>query len=290
MDKKAIGVIFSLIAIFVLPPAIILIYNLEYYANALSSVVIATATVIYATLTYLLLLEQRRKKEKPRIQEISDFVINPLVKRLESQKSYLKKGDFGWEKIRDTGYVTNITELTSPFWGIKKLIYADFKTAYSKVAKKIEVHDNMVEKLKESLKEFADEIKSLPDFQNKVSERFEGYNEKPFYASLFEPTDKNFGFIPELIVKNQQELNEHYTYHKFWSLYGKEFLRFREGKEVKECKTEVERRRKNLLELEGGILKDLMGILKIYIKEYGITYRWMKEAEDREIEEKLGLT
>ncbi|NAS88156.1 hypothetical protein C4E24_00195 [ANME-1 cluster archaeon AG-394-G21] len=101
MDKKAIGVIFSLIAIFVLPPAIILIYNLEYYANALSSVVIATATVIYATLTYLLLREQQREKKKPRIQEISDFVINPLVKRLESQKSYLKKGDFGWEKIRN---------------------------------------------------------------------------------------------------------------------------------------------------------------------------------------------
>lgn len=31
-------------------------------------------------------------------------------------------------------------------------------------------------------------------------------------------------------------------------------------------------------------------VLKIYIKEYGITYRWMKEAEDREMEEKLGLT
>jgi len=101
MDKKAIGVIFSVIAIFVLPPAMILIYNLEYYANALSSVVIATATVIYATLTYLLLREQQREKKKQRIQEISDFVIYPLVKRLESHKSYLKKGDFGWEKIRD---------------------------------------------------------------------------------------------------------------------------------------------------------------------------------------------
>ncbi|MEA1999361.1 MAG: hypothetical protein U9N61_08590 [Euryarchaeota archaeon] len=133
MDKRAIGVIFSLIAIFVLPPAIILIYNLEYYANALSSVVIATATVIYATLTYLLLREQRRKKEKPRIQEITEFVINRLVKRLESQKRYLKKGDFGWE---DGGCV-NITKLTYTFsWGMKELIYDDFKRAYPKVAKK----------------------------------------------------------------------------------------------------------------------------------------------------------
>ena len=46
----------------------------------------------------------------------------------------------------------------------------------------------MVEKLKESLKEFADEIKSLPDFRNTVSERFEEYrkSEKPEKASRFE--------------------------------------------------------------------------------------------------------
>jgi len=162
----------------------------------------------------------------------------------------------------------------------------------SKVGDNIEEHDKEVKKLKDSLKEFADEIKSLPDFRNTVSERFEEYrkSEKPEKASLFEPTDKNFGYISELIVNNKQELKERYTYHEFWSLYGKEFLRFREGKKVEECKTEVEERRKNLLELENGILKDLMGIWKIYRKEYGITYRWMKEAEDREREEKLGLT
>ena len=45
-----------------------------------------------------------------------------------------------------------------------------------------------------------------------------------------------------------------------------------------------------MLEREGSIEKDLMGILKIFRKEYGITYRGMKEAEDKEIEEKLGLT
>jgi hypothetical protein len=47
---------------------------------------------------------------------------------------------------------------------------------------------------------------------------------------------------------------------------------------------------KNLLELENNILKDLMGILKIFRKEYGITYRGMKEAEEREIKENLRLT
>ena len=41
MDKRVIGFVCFLIAILVTPSAIVLIYNLEYYANALSSVVIA---------------------------------------------------------------------------------------------------------------------------------------------------------------------------------------------------------------------------------------------------------
>ena len=289
MDKRVIGFVCFLIAILVIPSAIVLIYNLGYYANALSPVVIAIATVIYATLTYLLLREQRREKEKPRIQEITELVIHRLVKRLEIQKSYLEKGDFGWE---ERGYVTNIAELTSTFlWNIEKLIYDDFKKVYPKVGDKIEEHDKEVEKLKVSLKEFADKIKSLSDFKNKVLEKLEEYTkrEKPENASLFEPTAKIFGHISEHIVNNKQELREHYVYHKFWSLYGKEFLSFRERKEVKECKAEVEGRRKNLLEREDSILKDLMGILNRLRKEYGIIYKGMKEAEEREREEKIGL-
>jgi hypothetical protein len=292
MERRVIGFVCLLIAILVIPSDIVVIYNLGYYANALSSVVIAIATIIYATLTYLLLREQRREKEKPRIQEITEFVIHPLVKRLESQKSYLEKGDFGWEEIGGVKYVINITELMSTFGGIDELIYDDFKKAYPKVADKIEEHDKKVEKLKESLKEFADKIESLPEFKNKVSARLEEYRkrEKPENASLFEPTAKNFGYISELIVNNKQELSEHEVYQKFWSLYGKEFLSFRERKVVKECKAWVEGRRKNLLEREEGIFKDLMGILKRFREEYGIIYKGMKEAEEREIEEKLGLT
>ena len=201
MDKRVIGFVCFLIAILVTPSAIVLIYNLEYYANALSSVVIATATVIYATLTYLLLREQRREKEKPRIQEITEVVILPMVERLESQKRRLEKGDFGWTQ---NGYVWNITKLGSTFSGgtEKLIIYDDFKKAYPKVANEIEEHDKEVEKLKGNLKEFADKIKSQPDFKNKLSERFGEYRrrEKPKNASYFELTARNCGYILELIV------------------------------------------------------------------------------------------
>lgn len=271
MDKRAIGFVCFLIAILVTPSAVVLIYNLGYYANALSSVVIATATVIYATLTYLLLREQRREKEKPRIQEITEVVILPMVERLESQKRRLEKGDFGWTQ---NGYVGNITKLGSTFSGgtEKLIIYDDFKKAYPKVANKIEEHDKEVEKLKGNLKEFADKIKSQPDFKNKLSERFGEYmREKPKNASYFELKDRNFGYILEFIVNNEQELSRD-VYREFWSLYGKEFLSFRDKEEVKEYKDEVERRRKSLLGVEDSILKDLMGILKRFREEYGIIY------------------
>jgi len=272
MDKRAIGFVCFLIAILVTPSAIVLIYNLGYYANALSSVVIATATVIYATLTYLLLREQRREKEKSRIQEIAEVVILPMVERLESQKRRLGKGDFGWTQ---NGYVRNITKLGSTFSGgtEKLIIYDDFKKAYPKVANKIEEHDKEVEKLKGNLKEFADKIKSQPDFKNKLSERFGEYRmrEKHENASYFELKDRNFGYILEFIVNNEQELSRE-VYREFWSLYGKEFLSFRDKEEVKEYKDEVERRRKSLLDFEDSILKDLMGILKRFREEYGIIY------------------
>ena len=130
MDKRVIGFVCLLIAILVIPSAIVVIYNLGYCANALSSIVIATATVIYATLTYLLLREQQREKKKPRIQEITDVVIRPLVERSESQKRYLERGDFGWIQ---SGYVGNITKLTY-LGNMEKIIYDDFKKAYPKVA------------------------------------------------------------------------------------------------------------------------------------------------------------
>lgn len=271
MDKRVIGFVCFLITILVTPSAVVLIYNLEYYANALSSVVIATATVIYATLTYLVLREQRREKEKPRIQEITEVVILPMVERLESQKKCLEKGDFGWTQ---NGYVWNITKLGSTFsGGIEKLIYDDFKKAYPKVANKIEEHDKEVEKLKGNLKEFADRIKSQPDFKNKLSERFGEYRmrEKPRNASYFELTARNCGYILELIVNNEQELSRD-VYREFWSLYGKVFLSFRDKEEVKEYKDEVERRHKSLLDFEDSILKDLMDILKRFREEYGIIY------------------
>ena len=147
-----------------------------------ATVVIAFATVIYATLTYFLLREQRREKEKPRILEIGEVVIYPLIGMLEGHKYHLKEGNFIWTE-RGLKHVNRLTA----FLGMEELIYDDFKKAYPKITAKIKEYDEKVEKLKQAFDNFADKIKSLPDFENNVFRKFEEYKRwaNPSNASFF---------------------------------------------------------------------------------------------------------
>jgi len=260
-----------------------MISNILLYANEYSSIVIAAAAVITAIFTAILacshLIERRREKKKPRIQKIAE-VVNPLVEILEHQKRDLEKGTIGWEK---SGYPTHVHTMSIFLWD--KHIYDDFKKDNQKVADKIEKHDGEVKKLRGCLQEFADNIKSLPDFKNTISTRFEEYKskEKGDNASFFEPTTNNFGYILESIVNNEQELNERNVYHKFWSLYGKELLKFRKREEVQEYKIEVEKRCRILIDIESAILNDLRNILKKFREKYGIVYSGFEDKEKRRL-------
>ncbi len=255
-----------------------MISNILLYANEYSSIVIAAAAVIAVILTCLRHIEQRREKNKPRIQKIAEVVIYPLVERLESQKRDLEKGTIGWEK---SGYPTHVNTLSIFLWD--KRICDDFKKDNQKVTDKIEKHDGEVKKLRACLQEFADNIKSLPDFKNTISTRFEEYKsrEKRGNASFFDPTAENFGNILESIVNNEQELNERNVYHKFWSLYGKELLKFREREEVLEYKIEAEKSCRILIDIESAILNDLRNILKKFRVKYGIVHSGFEDKEKR---------
>ncbi len=261
-----------------------MISNILLYANEYSSIVIAAAAVITAIFTAILacshLIERGREKKKPRIQKIAEVVIYPMVEILERQKKDLEKGTIVWEK---SGYPTHVNTMSSFLWDTH--IYDDFKKDNQKVADKIEKHDGEVYKLRACLQEFADNIKSLPDFKNTISTRFEEYKskEKGDNASFFEPTTNNFGNILESIVNNEQELNERMVYHKFWSLYGKELLKFREREEVQEYKIEVGKRCRILINIESAILNDLRNILKEFREKYGIVYSGFEDEEKRRL-------
>ena len=70
---------------------------------------------------------------------------------------------------------------------MEELIYDDFKKAYPKITAKIKEYDEKVEKLKQAFDNFADKIKSLPDFENNVFRKFEEYKRwaNPSNASFF---------------------------------------------------------------------------------------------------------
>ncbi|HUV02931.1 MAG TPA: hypothetical protein VMW67_05760 [Desulfobacteria bacterium] len=236
-----------------------------------STVVIAMATLTYASLTYFLLREQRREKEKPRIQEIGDVVILPLIKTLEKQKSSFSKGDFNWTQ---NGFYYKRHQLAE-FHGVEKLIYEDFTKAFPDSLTNIEKYNQELNKQTEVLDIFADKLRSLPDFKGTVDALYEEYKRKlemagSSYRILVSATLDD---ILEDVVNNRQNLNSRNAYYEFWNLYGEELLKFRSREEVKTHKEEVKSECKNLLGLLEDILKDLKAILNDYREKYGISYK-----------------
>lgn len=246
--------------------------------------VVMVATVIYASLTFLLLREQRIERNKIRFQEIADVLIFPLIEKLDDDEKYLKKGEVVWCQIENQTsslrHPTKLIPISDPSYGRSdpsyrrtKIVYGDFKKQSPKIAEKIEKHDKEVEKLKEIIDKFADNIRSLPDFEKKVSEKFEEYKRVASSSdtSYFEPKTRYLPYILGLIVSNQRELRELYVYHGFWSQHGKGLLEFRERPELKNYKIDIETRCENLLELTDKLLEDLEAVVNKYIKKYGIS-------------------
>ncbi len=237
-----------------------------------STGVIAAATLIYASLTYFLLREQRREKRKPLIQDIVNVVIHPVIKQLEKQKSYLKEGNLEWIHIRTADVATKLIMFSSDK---EKLIYDKFKKERPRIATKIENYDNKIEELKEVLNEYWDKVMSLPDYENTLSEKFEEYKERenPSHMPYFELNDDNLRTIALYIIHNKPEFEEseqHAAYYKFWNLYGKELREFRKRSEVKNYKKDIEKRHKDLLKSADRLSKGLRAIFDKYMDEYGV--------------------
>lgn len=235
-----------------------------------STVVIALATLTYASLTYFLLREQRREKEKPRIQEIGDVVIWPLIKKLEEQKSSFSKGDFNWTQ---NGFYYKWHKLAE-FHGVEKHIYDDFTKAFPDSLTNIEKYNQELKKQKEILDKFADNIRSMQDFKETAYAYFGEYARQTGSSdSLFKSDNKYLEIILENVVNNRQSLREGNGYYNFWNIYGKKLLEFRSRDEVRKQKEEVKSECKNLLGLLEGILKNLKAILNEYREKYGIIYK-----------------
>jgi len=241
--------------------------------SIVSTVVIAAATLIYASLTYFLLREQQREKRKPLIQEIVNVVLHPFIEQLERQERYLKEGNLEWIHIMVDDVATKLsTKLIMFSCSEEMLIYDKFKKKNSRIATKIESYDDKIEELKEILDEFTDKVISLPYFKNKLSEKFKEYKriESPSEEIYFELNDEALMTIALYIIHNKLVLDQHAVYYKFWNSYEKEFFEFRKRSEVKNYKKDIEKRHKDLLKSADRLSKGLRAILDKYMDKYGV--------------------
>jgi len=237
----------------------------------ISPLVIAFATLVYATLTYFLLREQRREKEKPRIEEMFDVIILPSWEQLHSNLRTLKQGNFGW---RYGGY-TNIAKLKTRFsFGAERLVYENFERAYSgsKITRNIHEHDEKVERLEKALNELAKKIDS-PDFRKMCIEQVKKYSkEAPAENKISSHlVEDSYRYILEDIINNRKELDESNAYCGFWEKHGKSFLKYRENARAQV--DEVKRIAKSLEKLSEELLSDLRNIINHFQEEYGISVR-----------------
>lgn len=237
---------------------------------AMATWALAIITAVYATITFLLLREQQRKKQKPIIQEFVEIIIYPTIEQLESQKGSFKIGDFMWDKSGFHYYKQKV----AMFIDAEKLIYEHFSEAFPKISNKIKNYNKSLEKQKDNLDNFANEIRSLPDFKEGVFERFEEYKRKTKSPdTFFEPNNQNIEYILEDVVNNKLKLNQSNAYCRFWNQNGRELVEFRNREEIKNDKEEVEKGCENLVALADTILKDLKTILGKYRRKYGIIYK-----------------
>ena len=234
-----------------------------------STVVIAVATLIYASLTYFLLREQRREKEKPRIQEIGDVVIWPLIKKLEGQKSSFSKGDFNW--TQDGFYYRN--HQLAEFHGVEKLIYDDFTKAFPDCLTNIEKYNQELNTQKEILDNFANKIRSSQDFVDEVLTALAEYQKKYLEKDIPRVSFEHLELILGFIVNDKLTLNQGNRCYGFWNIYGIRLSEFRYREELTYDNEEVAKGCKNLLGLADDILENLKAILNNYREKYGIIYK-----------------
>jgi len=236
-------------------------------------IVTTGATVVYATLTYKLLEEQKRMVQKPRIQAIVNMIILPIYEKIEEQKRFLENRDFRW--INENRMYIGKSRLKFSSSG-EKLIYYNFRDEFKSVYAKIEKYDKMLSELKKKLDLLAEKIKLIPNFKKEISKKFVEYLDQnqgilgKSEQRKFEPNEKNIEIILRYIVNNMRELYDGCPYEDFWRKYRKELLNFRERKEVKDLKEEIEDKSKELFYLLENIHYDLKRTIQACGKKYGV--------------------
>ena len=179
-------------------------------------VITAGATVVYATLTFFLLLETRREKKKPIIEEILGIILFPLRQLLFEESSDFKKGNarllYVKDKISSNDKINKIYS-----WEPDFLVFQDFRKINPEIAEMIDEHDDLISKLVESADSIAKKLHTH-DFIKKCDEIATIWEESGHQkiSNAYGVGHQLYEDVLSFLINNIEELNERHILYEFW--------------------------------------------------------------------------
>jgi len=232
--------------------------------TATATVIVAAATVLYATLIHSSLKEQRREKEKPVIEEMLRVVIHPLFRDVQSEIQYLREKGLGWYHNTKTMFCGRTLEPRKS--GAEGIIYENFARAYSNIPVLLNHHDVGIMHLERELENFADKL-ILAGFKEKCMELIAKYNQKDDSNKL---SGSDAEYLIGDVIDNRKEFEEKNRFFDFWRIHGPELLKFREGDGVREHIKNVEDMRREHLHTCEELEAELRRLINKFRDDYGI--------------------
>ena len=234
-------------------------------------IITSAATVVYATLTYLLLRETRREKKKPIIEEILGVVLYPLKYFLNEECIDFKKSNARLSFIKGKFRVrVKLSNLYS--WGATTLVYENFRRSHTNIAELMDKHDALVTEL-ENKADAVVEVLYTPKFRRKCRDAVNKWDEK---AEDHRKISKAFEgcHLPEDLftytVNSIDDLPEGHFARDFWRGNHKIFFKEKERFAKRQC-DDLENTIKELSSFTENLLAETNKLIEKYQKKYGIS-------------------
>jgi hypothetical protein len=195
----------------------------------------AGATVVYATLTYLLLLETRREKKKPIIEEILGIILFPLRQLLFDESSDFKKGNARLLCVR--GKIRSDYKINRIYsWEPDFLVFKDFRKNNPEIAEMIDKHDALLSELEEAANSIG-EVLYTTDFKKKCDELVIMWEEVG-HQKITNAIGGNqlYDDILTYLINNIENLDEKHLFYEFWEVNHEIFFKEKERLAKKQSK------------------------------------------------------
>lgn len=249
---------------------------MELDLTLIALLVTSIATVAYATLTYLLLIETKREKKKPIIEEILGIILFPLRQLLFDESSDFKKGKARLSFVRDDfrfDWTINKTFSYEP----DALIFQDFRKNNPEIAELIDKHDALASDLIEIANSIA-EILNTSDFKKKCDELVIKWEESGHQkiSNAFGGSHQLYEDILTYLINNTDKLDERHLVYEFWKANHEIFFKEKDLLAKKQSKN-LENKLKKFEIFTKNFLTKIGKLIDDYQKKYNIAAKFITE-------------